>query len=81
MCGVNALVSLSVFKITKTRCHALREETWRILLQMIYSNKLETTKSRQKAKRKYRILSGFDTKLLGSQLISIFLGWISQQSN
>lgn len=41
--GVNAPVSLAVFKITKTRCHELREETWRILLQMTYSTKLETT--------------------------------------
>lgn len=27
MCGANALVSLSVFKITKPRCLELREET------------------------------------------------------
>lgn len=65
MCGVNTPVSLAVFKITKTRCHELREETWRILLQMTYSSKLETTWSRQKIlknEEKSRILSGFDTK-------------------
>lgn len=48
MCAVNAPASLAVFKITKTRCHELREEIWRILLQMTYSTKLETTWSRQK---------------------------------
>jgi len=47
MCAVNALVSLSVLKVMKTRCQELGEETWRIKLQMIYTNKLEITLSRQ----------------------------------